>query len=162
MLRIFTGSDLAAAIQGSFPNAVRQTEQDAVIVQGDALLEVCFFLRDHPDLQFDYLSSVTATDYIDYFEVVYHLYSLSREQSAVLKARAPGRADPWVPSVVPVWKGAEMQEREMWDLLGVRCEGHPNLKRIMMWEGYPGHPLRKDFVEFDHRTFHAATTPAEV
>lgn len=156
MTRAFTGTDLAAAIQRSFPEAVVDVQPGAVVVQREAVRDICFFLRDAPDLAFDFLVSVTAVDYIDYFEVVYHLESLAHNHSGVLKARARGRKDPWVPSVAPVWKSADFQEREMWDLLGVRCEGHPNLKRIMMWEGFPGHPLRKDFMEFDHRTIQAA------
>jgi len=161
MTRSFTGDEFATAIQRSFPDAVVQSERDAVVVQREAVRDVCFYLRDNPELQFDFLSSVTATDYIDYFEVVYHLFSIAHNHSAVLKTWAEGRTNPWVPSVVAVWKSADLQEREMWDLLGVRCEGHPNLKRIMMWEGYPGHPLRKDFLEFDHRAFQAALQPTE-
>jgi len=156
MTRAFTGTDLAAAIQRSFPEAVVDVQPGAAVVQREAVRDVCFFLRDAPYLAFDFLVSVTAVDYIDYFEVVYHLESLTHNRSGVLKAVARGRKDPWVPSVAPVWKSADFQEREMWDLLGVRCEGHPNLKRIMMWEGFPGHPLRKDFLEFDHRTIEAA------
>ena len=60
-----------------------------------------------------------------------------------------GRTDASVPSVVPIWRGADYQEREVWDLLGIRFEGHPNHKRIMLWEGFPGHPLRKDYVTYD-------------
>lgn len=156
MTKAFTGTDLAEAIQRSFPEAVVDVQPEAVVVQREAVRDICFFLRDAPDLAFDFLVSVTAVDYIDYFEVVYHLESLTHNHSGVLKAVARGRKDPWVPSVAPVWKSADFQEREMWDLLGVRCEGHPNLKRIMMWEGFPGHPLRKDFLEFDHRTIEAA------
>ena len=60
--------------------------------------------------------------------------------------RCYGRERPEAPSVVSVWKGAELQEREVWDLLGVRFEGHPNMKRILLWEGFEGHPLRRDYV----------------
>ena len=70
--------------------------------------------------------------------------------SAVVKSRVGlGRTDASIPSVVSVWRGADYQEREVWDLMGIRFEGHPNHKRIMLWEGYPGHPLRKDYVTYD-------------
>jgi NADH-quinone oxidoreductase subunit C len=96
------------------------------------------------------LSGVTAVDYIDHFELVYHLTSLPMNSRAVLKTKCGwGREEPIVPSVTPVWRGAELQEREIWDLMGIRLEGHPNLKRIMLWEGFPGHPLRKDFATYD-------------
>ena len=152
MTRPFTGVELEEVVQRSFPAAVVEVQPDAVVVVREALADLCSYLRESPELDFTFLVSLTAVDYIDYFEVVYHLSSFNRNHSAVLKTRAHGRKDPWVPSVVPVWKGADFQEREAWDLLGVRFEGHPNLKRIMMWEGFPGHPLRKDFMEFDHRT----------
>lgn len=70
--------------------------------------------------------------------------------SAILKSRVGiGRTDASIASVVPIWRGADYQEREVWDLMGIRFEGHPNHKRIMLWEGYPGHPLRKDYVTYD-------------
>ena len=68
-------------------------------------------------------------------------------QSAILKAKLYGREDLALPSVVSVWQGADLQEREVWDLMGIAFTGHPNLKRVMLWEGFPGHPLRKDFLE---------------
>ncbi|MBI2885588.1 MAG: NADH-quinone oxidoreductase subunit C [Chloroflexi bacterium] len=159
MTRALTGAELAEAIQRSFPSSVVETQREAVVVAREAVRDICFYLKESPELDFSMLTSVTAVDYVDYFEVVYHLVSLSRNQSAILKARAPGRADPWVPSVVPVWQGADFQERETWDLLGVRFDGHPSLRRILLWDGFPGHPLRKDFLEFDHRTVPAATEP---
>ena len=91
----------------------------------------------------DFLVAVTAVDYIEYFEMVYHLLSLQNNHSAVLKTRLYDRDEPTVSSVVDLWRGAELQEREVWDLMGVRFTGHPNLKRILTWEGFPGHPLQK-------------------
>ena len=67
-------------------------------------------------------------------------------QSAILKTRIFGRKEPVIDSVVEIWKGADLQEREIWDLMGIRFEGHPNLKRVLLWEGFPGLPLRKDFI----------------
>ena len=93
------------------------------------------------------LNSITAVDYVEYFEVVYHITSTIHKHSAVLKAKVYGRDAPSVPSVISVWRGADLQEREIWDLMGVAFEGHPNLKRILLWEGYPGHPLQRDYLE---------------
>lgn len=159
MTKAFTGAELAEVILRSFPSTEVEVQQEAVVVPREAVRDLCFYLRDTPELAFTSLESVTAVDYIDYFEVVYHLVSLTLNHSAILKARTYGRADPWIPSVVPVWKGADFQEREVWDLMGVRFDGHPNLRRIMLWEGFPGHPLRKDFLEFDHRTIQSAGAP---
>jgi len=107
-------------------------------------------LKSRSEFKFDLLSSLTAVDYIDHFEVVYHLTSLPMNSSVVLKARVGfGRTEAEISSVVPIWRGADYQEREVWDLMGIRFDGHPNHKRIMLWEGFPGHPLRKDYVTYD-------------
>jgi len=64
----------------------------------------------------------------------------------VIKTRLSGREEPAISSVTDIWQGADLQEREVWDLMGIRFEGHPNMKRVLLWEGFPGHPLRRDFV----------------
>jgi NADH:ubiquinone oxidoreductase subunit C len=107
---------------------------------------VARFLKENPDLDFAFLTSITAVDYVECFELVYHLLSMRRNHSTVLKTRYYGREEPTVASVISVWQGADLQEREIWDLMGIRFEGHPNMKRILLWEGFPGHPLRKDFL----------------
>ena len=99
-------------------------------------------------MKFDYLNYVTAVDYYSYFEVVYQLTSLEHNHSVIIKTRCYGRDNPVVPSVVGLWQGADFQEREIYDLMGIKFEGHPNLKRIFLWEGFPGHPLRKDFIKW--------------
>ena len=103
-------------------------------------------LKRTPDRHFDYLVSVTAVDYYDYFELVYHLTSLEHNHSLVLKTRCYDRSEPVVSSVFGLWQGADFQEREIYDLMGIRFVGHPNLKRIALWEGFEGHPLRTDFL----------------
>ena len=110
-------------------------------------MDVCRFLHDDPDQAFELLSSVTAVDYVEFFDVVYHLTSISRNASAVLKVRLYGREALSLASVTSVWSGAELQEREIFDLLGVSFDGHPNLKRLLTWEGFQGHPLRRDYLE---------------
>jgi len=108
--------------------------------------DVAGFLKSDENLDFNFLNSISAVDYIDHFEVVYHLTSLNKQHTAIVKARLNGRDDLSLPSVYHLWRGADFQEREIWDLMGIRFDGHPNLKRIMLWEGFEGHPLRKDYL----------------
>ena len=136
---------LAEAIGQHFPQAVVQATDSSVYLRPGDLREVASYLKDAPGLEFNYLASVTGVDYLDYFEIIYHLVSMPKNHSAVLKVKLYGRDDPTVPSLVSVWKGADLQEREVYDLMGIHFEGHPNLKRIFLWDEFPGHPLRKDF-----------------
>ena len=146
MTTAVTGNELAEAVQRRYPEAVEEASDAALCVAPQAIADVCRFLREDALQDFDLLSSLTAVDYVEYFEVIYHLLSMRRNQAAVVKTRAYDRDQPSVPSVVDVWKGAELQEREVWDLMGVHFEGHPNMKRVLLWEGFTGHPLRKDFL----------------
>lgn len=115
----------------------------AIVVKGENLVELAQHLREEEE--YDYCSSITGVDYPDRFEVVYHLYSTSKEGGPVILKVHAQRENPEVPSVVGVWPAANWQEREAWDLMGIRFSGHPNLTRVLMWEGFEGHPLRKDF-----------------
>ena len=119
---------------------------EGYIVQVAHLIEFATALRD--EMGYDYLSSVTGVDYLpnEQMEVVYHAYRSTGGGALVYKVQVP-RDNPVVPSLVSLYPGADFQEREAWDLLGIRFEGHPNLKRILMWEGFAGHPLRKDWHE---------------
>ncbi|MBL8056140.1 MAG: NADH-quinone oxidoreductase subunit D [Anaerolineales bacterium] len=117
------------------------------IVKPDKLVEVATALRDQHG--YDYCSSVTGVDYLEQgqCEAVYHLYNTKTGGPAVvIKAQAP-RDNAVLPSLTPVWPGADFQEREAWDLYGIKFTGHPDLKRILMWEGFHGHPMRKDWKE---------------
>ena len=145
MTRAVQGEELAGYVRQKFPDAVKEFRGDSLWVEPSEMREVAEFLRDEPRLAFNFLNAVSAVDYVSYFEVVYHLTSLEHNHSAVVKTRLYSREEPTAPSVVPVWPGADFQEREIYDLMGVSFEGHPNLKRIMLWEGFPGHPQRKDF-----------------
>ncbi len=132
-----------------FPESVKRDERngyEGYIVDPNALTEVAQALRD--ELGYDYLSSITGVDYLPdgIMESVYHFYRTTGGPALVLKVQVP-RDNAVVPSLVPLYPGAEFQEREAWDLLGIRYEGHPDLRRILMWEGFAGHPLRKDWRE---------------
>ncbi|MBF8268254.1 MAG: NADH-ubiquinone oxidoreductase chain [Dehalococcoidia bacterium] len=147
MTTALTGEEVARRLDEAVPEAVEEWKAGDVWVKPQGVLEVCRFLKDDPQLRFDYLVSVSAVDYIEHFEVVYHLVSIWNNHSLVLKARCRDREAPSVPSVVSLWQGADLQEREVYDLMGIAFQGHPNLKRIMLWEGFPGHPHRKDYLE---------------
>jgi NADH-quinone oxidoreductase subunit C len=145
MTRAFQGQELGQVIQVRFPKAVLSWEGQNLWIEPHMVREITGYLKEDPGLAFNFLNSISAVDYVDHFEMVYHLTSLDHNHSAVVKARVYGRENPAVPSVVEVWPGADFQEREVWDLMGVAFEGHPNMKRIMLWDGFPGHPQRRDF-----------------
>ncbi|HLW59095.1 MAG TPA: NADH-quinone oxidoreductase subunit C [bacterium] len=122
--------------------------QPTFLVPGDEILDLCRWLRDNPEFDMAYLSFVSAIDWSDHFDVVYHVASLVRNHAAVLKVAIP-RSDPRIPSVTGLWRGADWHEREAYDLFGIVFEAHPNLRRIMMSPDWKGHPLRKDYVYED-------------
>ncbi|MGY8881675.1 MAG: NADH-quinone oxidoreductase subunit C [Dehalococcoidia bacterium] len=158
MTTVWSGDALAEAIEAFAPGSVESSAGSDVWLKPESISTVCEGLKIRSEFKFDLLSSLTAVDYIDHFEVVYHLTSLPMNASAVLKSRVGhGRTEASIASVVPIWRGADYQEREVWDLMGIRFDGHPNHKRIMLWEGYPGHPLRKDYVTYDQSI--ASTAP---
>lgn len=119
----------------------------AFVVPRERLVEVCRALRDWPETRCNYLACLSGVDYPAYIEVVYHVTSLETPAMFAVKARAP-KDDCRLPSVTGVWAGANWHEREVFDLLGVTFEGHPDLRRILLPEGFSGgYPLRKDFVD---------------
>ncbi len=132
-----------------FPAWVKRDERagySGYLVNAENLIDFSRSLRD--EYGYDLLSSVTGVDYYpeDRMEVVYH--ALQTTGGPVLSFKVQTTRDQAVvPSVVSIWPGAEFQEREAWDLLGIKFEGHPDLRRILMWEGFEGHPLRKDWKE---------------
>ena len=145
-MRQLDGADVARRINEAHPGAAVSWNSTDVWIEPEDLLTVGGFLRDDPDLDFATLRAITAVDYVEHFELIYHLMSMRKNHCAVVKTRRFGRDAPAIDSVVGIWKGAELQEREVWDLMGIHFEGHPNMKRVLLWEGFPGHPLRKDFI----------------
>ncbi|MGB5844042.1 MAG: NADH-quinone oxidoreductase subunit D [Anaerolineales bacterium] len=135
-------------LEERFPEIVRDQRNgyEGYIVPAEKLVEFAVALRD--EFGYDFLSSVTGVDYMpeDKMEVVYHTFQTTGGPGLVYKVQVP-RENPVVPSLTPEFPGAELQEREAWDLLGIRFEDHPNLKRVLLWEGFNGHPLRKDWQE---------------
>jgi NADH-quinone oxidoreductase subunit C len=135
----------------TFGDAVTTTRSDfgddTAVVRRERIVEVCKVLRDDPDLRFDLAVDLTGVDYLGEeprFEVVYHLYSIPKRHRLRIKARVP-EDDPVIDSVVPVWPGMDWYEREAWDMYGIVFRGHPSLRRILLYDGFVGHPLRKDY-----------------
>jgi NADH-quinone oxidoreductase subunit C/D len=140
-----------AALKERFPNAVKDDTRsgyEGVIVEAAQLPEFARVIRD--EYGFNYLSSLTAVDYLghgDHLEVVYHAFRVpSGGKPLVFKAQTD-RQDAVIPSLVSIYPGADFQEREAYDLYGIHFAGHPNLRRILLWEGFEGYPMRKDYQE---------------
>ncbi len=139
---------LATLLPGATPLAAESARGEAVVVLGtDALPDALRTLRDHPDTCFEQLTDLTVVDYLGRtprFTVIYQLYSIGLNHR--LRVEVPvGEDDPSVPSASEVWKAANWAEREAWDMFGIRFVGHPDLRRILMYEQFRGHPLRKDY-----------------
>jgi NADH-quinone oxidoreductase subunit C len=147
MTVVLAGQEIANLVTARFPEAVIEFDNQAAVVKSEYLLKVADLLKNSPELAFSYLNDITAVDYYDYFEVVYRLTSLEHNKSLGLKVRCSGREDLKMPSVTSLWKGAAFMEREIYDLMGINFSGHANLKRIFLWEGFSGHPLRKDYLQ---------------
>jgi NADH/F420H2 dehydrogenase subunit C len=138
-------------IRARFDDAVVSTSTDrgdaCATVRRERIVDVAGFLRDDPELRFDMPVDITAVDYIgqaERFEAVYHLYSTTHGHRVRIKSRLP-EADPSIATVTGVWVGANWLERETWDMYGIRFAGHPDLRRIYLYEEFEGHPLRKDY-----------------
>ncbi len=139
----------SSSLTERFPEIIlpdSRTGYSGFLVKPENLVVVAQALRD--EMGYDYLSSVTGVDYLpeNKMEVVYHFYRTIGGGALVLKTQVD-RENPVVPSLTPLFPGAEFQEREAWDLLGIRFANHPDLRRILTWEGFHGHPLRKDWKE---------------
>ncbi len=139
------GKEIADKLEKQFAGSIVETAQDSIVVKSESLFDIVAFLKNTPEFDFNYLTAVTAVDYYDYFEVIYRLTSLEHNHGLVVKTRIYDRAKPTLPSMVGLWQGAELQEREIYDLMGIGFDGHPNPKRLFLWQGYKGHPLRKDY-----------------
>ncbi|MFC2011127.1 NADH-quinone oxidoreductase subunit C [Chloroflexota bacterium] len=141
-----SGKEVAAKLEQQLLASIIESNADNLLVKAESLFELISFLKTAPGLEFDYLSSITAVDYFDYFELIYHLTSMEHNHSLVVKTRCYGRENLAVSSITSLYQGANFQEREIYDLMGISFEGHPNMKRMFLWQSFQGHPLRKDFL----------------
>ncbi len=145
-------------LKEKFPEAIVEIPEEAkdptVVIRKEQIREVSLFLRD--EVGFNYLSFMAGVDLPERFEVVYYLYSMGREPISsnlgplAIKVYVEDKTNPSLPTVSDIWPSAFQQEQEIYDFFGIVFEGHPDLRRIFMWEGFPGWPLRKDF---ENRTF---------
>ena len=147
---------ILARLQEQCPSQVLQTEtqrgEHTVVGSREGVVDLLRFFRDDPALAFDVLTDLTAVDYSKYagredgprFEVVYHLYSLAHNHRLRVKVQVDEDAAV-VPTAIALWPIANWLEREVWDMFGIRFEGHPELRRLLMYEEFVGHPLRKDY-----------------
>jgi NADH-quinone oxidoreductase subunit C len=140
-----SGKDIAEKLEEKLPGSLEDSSKDYLLVKSETLTAVAEYLKNTKSLDFDYFNYVTAVDYYSYFELVYRLESIEHNHSIVIKTRCYDRDNPTIPSLIGLWQGANFQEREIYDLMGIKFEGHPNLERMFLWEGFPGHPLRKDW-----------------
>jgi NADH-quinone oxidoreductase subunit C len=141
-----SGEELRKKIDEALPGAVVAGDKTFLLVESKQVAQVAGFLKSTPGLEFDYLTVMTAVDYLDYFEIIYRLVSLKHNHRLIIKIRISGRENLAVPSVCQIWRAADYQEREIYDLFGIKFEGHPNLKRLLLWDGFNGHPLRRDYL----------------
>jgi len=137
--------DITRSLRERVSRADYSFENEAVVVDSRQLVKLCKVLRSAPGIELDYLAFVTADDYPHYFEVVYLFFSTKHNHSLTIKVRCLDKEQPAIPSITPIYHGANYQEREIYDLFGISFTNHPKLRRIFLWEGYPGHPLRKDY-----------------
>jgi NADH-quinone oxidoreductase subunit C len=150
------GSAILEQVQGRFGASIVETHDHrgdhTAVVDRAAITDVLRYCRDEPALGFDMLSDLTAVDYAKFpgredgprFEVVYHLYSITHNHRLRLKVRVD-EDDAVVPSATPLWPIANWFEREVWDMFGIRFAGHPDPRRLLLYEEFVGHPLRKDY-----------------
>jgi NADH-quinone oxidoreductase subunit C len=147
-------AELLSAVQVKFsdlqeiPKAQGQArgEELYLAVPAASLPELCRFLRYDPPLSFDFLSFVTSIDWKTHYEVVYYLVSTLHKHKLVIKVKVEDRNNPEVPTISTIWPTADWQEREIFDLMGIRFQGHYNLRRILLPDDWEGYPLRKDYV----------------
>jgi NADH-quinone oxidoreductase subunit C len=154
-------SQILIRLKEKFSDSVVETSEFrgelTIIIRKEDIVSVCTFLRDDPELLFNYLSDLTAVDRLGRkprFDVIYHLYSIKKSHRVRLKIKLD--EDESLQSITSVWNGANWFEREVFDMFGIKFDNHPDLRRILMPDDWEGHPLRKDFplrqekVQFSH------------
>ena len=149
MTKILSTEYLITILPDDLKKSVIDIADDCLYIPTQDVLKFAKFLRNDSRLQLESIISLTGVDYIEYFEIVYHIRSMIRNSSMIFATRIFDRSSPKLSSVVSVWRGAELQEREVFDLMGIEFANHPQMSRILLWEGFNGHPLRKDFEYID-------------
>ena len=146
-----TKDNIVDVLQNDMPLASYCFENNTVIVDSSQLVPLCELIKTAPTIELDFLSYISAVDYPQFFELVYRFYSIKYNHALTVKVRLQDKQNPSMSSITPLYNGANYQEREIYDLFGITFTSHPNLKRIFLWETFPGHPLRKDFKNDNER-----------
>ncbi len=143
-----SNEELKTKILAICPEAVLTESKQFLnaLVPREKLHEVALKLKESEDLAFDYLFCLSGADFPEYMTVIYHLESTTHRHLMVLRVNTADRENPEVDTVCDIWRTAEFHEREVYDLLGVKFSNHPDLRRLLLWEGW-GYPLRKDYVD---------------
>ncbi len=147
MSKKYLNKELLGQVFTRFQSAVEfvgAEEAPALLTNSDTLLDLLRYLKEEPKLDLAMLSNETAVDYPEYYEMVYHLYSMHKGHTVTVKVRVE-KENPVVPSITGIWQSADFQEREVYDLMGIVFTGHENLKRILLPDDFDGHPLQKNF-----------------
>ncbi|MBO8172003.1 MAG: NADH-quinone oxidoreductase subunit C [Bacillaceae bacterium] len=148
IVKVLTSNMGEDVIEESYINELAKDEP-TLIINNEKWHEAAKLLHDHPELGFDYISGLQGVDYEDHMEVVYSFLSFKNKGKRVTVKVKTDREESKVASVTDIWKGADWNERETYDLLGIVFEGHQNLKRILLPDDWVGHPLRKDYEQLD-------------
>ena len=147
MTKELTGNEIKSTLNENYYSLIDSVEVDHIVLKNEKEKLLSFFENLKNEKKFNLLSSVTSVDFLSKFVVVYHFTSIEKNESLVIKIPCgESRTEPSVLSITSVWRGAELQEREIYDLMGIYFDNHPNMKRLLLWENFDGHPLRKDFV----------------
>lgn len=147
MTKELTGNEIKSTLNENYHSLIDSVESDHIVLKNEKEKLLSFFENLKNEKKFNLLSSVTSVDFLSKFVVVYHFTSIEKNESLVIKIPCgESRTEPSVLSITSVWRGAELQEREIYDLMGIYFDNHPNMKRLLLWENFDGHPLRKDFV----------------
>ena len=147
MTKELTGNEIKSTLNENYYSLIDSVEVDHIVLKNEKEKLLSFFENLTNEKKFNLLSSVTSVDFLSKFVVVYHFTSIEKNESLVIKIPCgESRTEPSVLSITSVWRGAELQEREIYDLMGIYFDNHPNMKRLLLWENFDGHPLRKDFV----------------
>lgn len=147
---------IKSQLEAKFPGIALKMVRETIFVENPAdIVRIAEFLKTS-EHKLDYLSSLTGADYLTFLECIYHLYSMEKKTGPIVLRTRVGRETPKIPSLVPVYRSAEYQERETFDMYGIVFEGHPDLRRIFMWDSFEAFPMRKDYVQEDSETLESA------
>ncbi len=143
------GEQVAERLRASLPDSVTSVTAGFVVLNPAQAFEAMRLVRDDEQLDGKFLIQLCSVDMVTRIDMVYHFASLA--QNHMFEVKIPcDHESPEAPSITPLWMGAVLQEREVYDLMGVKFAGHPDLTRLFLWDAFPGHPLRKDFMSLPH------------